>query len=109
MNWRSGHRSPVADGEVLALSQEMTITRDAFLHSLPAAVDHVPYRDDGREICADAAGARWRIVTTPMPELRIGLVRLARHRVEIFLTGYDEIRTRQFLDRFELYFRRGGG
>ena len=99
----------MADGEVLALSQDMTITRDAFLRSLPSAVDNVAYRDDGREIRALAAGATWRIVTTPLPELRIGLIRLGRQRVEIFLTGYDELRTKRFLERFELYFRRAGG
>jgi hypothetical protein len=37
------------------------------------------------------------------------MIRLPRHRVEIFLTGCGVEETRRFLARFELYFRRGGG
>jgi hypothetical protein len=99
----------VAEGEILVLSQDMTITRDAFLRSLPAAVGNVPFRTGDGEIRSRDSGHRWRIVLTPLPELRIGLIRLGRQRVEIFLTGYDEARTMRFLDRFELYFRRAGG
>ena len=99
----------MADDEVLALAQDMTITREEFLRSLPAAVDHVSYVVGEREIRAGDPTRRWRIVLTPLPDLALGVVRLARHRVEIFLAGYDPTATRRFLERFELYFRRGGG
>jgi hypothetical protein len=99
----------VADGEVLALAQDMTITRDAFLRSLPAAVNHVELSVDGDEIRSLDPAQRWRITMRPLPNLRIALISLERQRVEIFLAGYDERRTRAFLDRFELYFRRAGG
>lgn len=99
----------MADDEVLALTQDMTITRGEFLRSLPAAVDHASYDVGQREIRARDPARRWRIVLTPLPDLSLGLVRLARHRVEIFLAGYDPAATRRFLERFELYFRRGGG
>lgn len=87
----------------------MTITRDAFLRSLPGAVNHVAFDADGGAIRSVAPGEAWRIVLTPLPDLSIGLVRLARQRVEIFLTGYDAAATKRFLERFELYFRRAGG
>ena len=91
------------------LAQDMTITRDAFLRCLPAAVDQVEFRvGDGDIRPLDPAGG-WRIRLTELSELRIGLIRLARHRVEIFLAGHDEAATRRFVDRFELYYRRGGG
>jgi hypothetical protein len=99
----------VADGEILALCQEMTITRDDFLRSLPAAVSHVAFAADRGEIRSLDPAHAWRIALTALPELRIGLVRLGRYRVEVFLAGYDPARTRGFLERFELYFRRGGG
>ena len=99
----------MAEGEVLALSQEMTITREAFLRSLPAAVGNVPFGTGDREIRSLDPGRPWRIVLTELPLLEIGLIRLARQRVEIFLTGYDEAGRKGFLERFELYFRRAGG
>ena len=37
------------------------------------------------------------------------MIRLPRHRVEIFLTDCEAEETRRFLERFELYFRRAGG
>ena len=99
----------MADGEVLALCQEMTITRNEFLRSLPAAVADVAFAADGGDIRSLDPAHAWRIALTPLPDLRIALVRLGRYRVEIFLRGYDDVRTRRFLERFELYFRRGGG
>src|SRR5512144_908759 len=96
-------------GEVLALCQEMSISREDFLRSLPAAVEHAAFRVSGSEFgfARDARG--WRIVRTQLPDLEIGLIALPRQRVEIFLTGYDEAASRQFLERFERYFRRAGG
>jgi len=99
----------VAEGEVLALCQDMTITRDAFLRSLPAAVSHVAFAADGGDIRSLDPAHAWRVALSPLPELRIGLIRLGRYRVEIFLTGYDPARAKGFLERFELYFRRAGG
>ncbi len=106
---RSGRRSRVAETEVLALAQDMTISRESFLRALPAAVDHAPFAIEGAEIRPVDAGLGWRIVVTPLPELPSGLIVLPRHRVEIHLNGFDQARTRAFLQRFELYFRRAGG
>jgi hypothetical protein len=100
---------PVADHEILASRQEMTISRDAFLRSLPAAVGNVAFSVDGDQIRPLDPKHGWRIVATPLPDLRIALIRLPRQRVEIFLAGFDEVQTKRFLERFELYFRRAGG
>ena len=99
----------MADGELLALRQDMTITREAFLRSLPAAVGNVAYVVGGTEFSYSDRGCGWRIVLASLPDLELGSIRLPRYRVEIHLTGYDEGATRRFLDRFELYFRRAGG
>ena len=95
--------------EVLALAQEMTIARDEFLRSLPAAVAGAAFVVEGRDIRPVEPGQGWRIVLEPLPDLCLGAIRLARHRVAIHLAGRDEVQTRRFLERFELYFRRGGG
>ena len=99
----------MAPAEVLALTQDMTLSRDEFLRSLPGAVAGAAFEAQGSDIRPLDPAQAWRIALTPLPDLAIGLIRLARHRVEIFLAGYDEVRTRRFLERFELYFRRAGG
>ena len=99
----------MADGEVLALAQDMTISRDAFLQSLPAAIGHAGFRFDAEEIRPLDPQQKWRIVITPLAELRIGMLALPRQHVEIFLADYDADETEHFLARFELYFRRAGG
>jgi len=87
----------------------MTISRDAFLRSLPAAVADAAFLVDGGNIRPLDPNQKWRIVITGLSDLSIGMIRLPRHRVEIFLTDCGVEETRRLLDRFELYFRRGGG
>ena len=99
----------MAEHEVLALAQDMTIAREAFLRALPAAVGHAPFTIEGNEIRPVDPTQRWRVVATPLPDLRLGLIVLPRQHVEIHLAGYDDVRRRAFLDRFELYYRRAGG
>lgn len=99
----------MSDGERLALRQEMTISRDAFVRGLPAAVAHAPYRVQGDDFVHGKATHGWRIRLTPLPERRIASLVLERHAVEIHLRGYDAEGERAFLERFELAFRRGGG
>lgn len=94
---------------MLAQCQDMTTTRAAFLRSLAIALDNVPFAMDGETLRSLDAAQAWRITLTPLPELRLGLITLSRHRVEIYLAGYDAARTQDFLARFERYFRRAGG
>jgi hypothetical protein len=99
----------VAEGETLALSQEMTIGRGAFLANLPAAVPGIAFEVAGNEVRARDGERRWRIALMPLPDLCLGALRLPRHRVEIWLAGYDPSAQSRFLERFELAFRRAGG
>jgi hypothetical protein len=99
----------VGKAEVLALSQDMTIARDEFLRSLPGAVAGAAFAVEGSAIRPVEPGQGWRIALDPLPDLCLGAIRLQRHRVTIFLADHDDAATRRFLERFELYFRRGGG
>jgi hypothetical protein len=99
----------VRDAEGLALCQDMTISRADFLRSLGQAAGDAPFVVAGPEIRHDDGERAWRIVLTPLADLVIGSIRLPRHRVAIHLAGYDPAAARRFLERFELYFRRGGG
>ncbi len=93
----------------LSLRLEMTTTRADFLRLLPAAVNHVAFSEEG-DAFVHCDGVRgWRIGLQPLPQLRIGVVRLDRHRVDFEFTGYSTAEIDAFMARFELYFRRGGG
>jgi hypothetical protein len=99
----------VAEREILALSQEMTISREDFLRLLPGAVEDAHFRVDGDQIRPVDAERHWRIVLSLLDDLRLGAIRLPRHRVEIHLTGDDADEHHRFVARFELHYRRAGG
>ena len=88
---------------------EMTTTRADFLRLLPAAVNHVPFVDEGDAFVHRKGARGWRIGFHLLPQLRIGRVRLERHRVEFSFADYSAAEIENFIARFELYFRRGGG
>ena len=93
----------------LPQSFEMSITRADFLRLLPAAVGHQAFSVEGGRIEHRDGRRSWSIRLTALPDLSIGLVRLARHRVVLAFEGYGEEEVAAFIRRFELYFRRGGG
>lgn len=88
---------------------DMTITRADFRRLLPAAVNHVPYSEQGDGFVHQDGARGWRIGLAPLPQLQIGLIRLERHRVEFEFSGYAAAEIEAFMARFERYFRRGGG
>jgi hypothetical protein len=49
------------------------------------------------------------MVLHPLADRHLGLLRLPRLDVQIFLCGYAREETDRFLERFELQFRRAGG
>ena len=86
-------------------SFEMSIARSDFDRLLPAAVGNQPFA------CEEGgyAGADWRIVLETLPDLAIAGVRLERLRVRLQFDAGDAQTIAAFLQRFHLYFRRGGG
>jgi len=88
---------------------EMSISREEFLRTLPAAVAGAHFRVEGELISYGDASRGWHIRLVPMKALKIGLLDLPRHDVHISLIGYLEPEGKAFLERLEVYFRRGGG
>lgn len=88
---------------------EMSITRADFRRLLPAAVNHVAFVEEDRAYTYTESGRGWRIGFEPLPLLRLGLIRLVRHQVDIKFSGYSARDIEDFMARFEMYFRRGGG
>lgn len=93
----------------LPRSFDMTVTRAEFLRLLPAAVGGSTFVEEPDGFVRRERDRCWRIGFAELPELRIGLVRLMRHRVEFEFEGYAVDEIEAFMARFELYFRRGGG
>jgi len=87
----------------------MTITRSDFLRLLPAAVNQATFVVAGENIVHWEEGRCWRMTLAPLPELKLGAIRLERHRLDLAFENYPEAEIAAFLKRFELYFRRGGG
>ena len=88
-----------------SLRHEATITRADFLRILPAAAG----TDDFHEADGRFLGDGWSIRLTPIAALKIGIVQMERHRVEIEFDGLTAEEQDRFMRRFTLYYQRGGG
>jgi hypothetical protein len=86
-------------------SYDATITRGDFLRVLPQATGCDSIRVDGDRF----SGPGWSLLLTSIPPLSIGMFRLERHRIEIAFEGMPADDQERFMDRFTLYFQRGGG
>jgi hypothetical protein len=86
-------------------SYDATITRADFLRLLPAATGEAGFiEQDGL-----FRGPGWELRFSPISPLEIGMVRLERHRVEIAFEGMTPEAEETFMQRFTLYYQRGGG
>jgi len=99
----------VAEGERLALRQDMTLSRAEFLRGLPGAAGTADFVTDAHGVRSRDPGPRWRIALESLPDLSLGMIRLPRQRVEVYFSGFDDDAARKWLARFELYYRRAGG
>ncbi|MCK9381804.1 MAG: hypothetical protein M0P95_12175 [Sulfuritalea sp.] len=87
------------------LTYDATTTREDFVRLLRLATGGAEFS----EIDGGFGGQGWSIRLTRMPPLEIGLVRLERHRVEIEFDGLTAEEQDRFMQRFTLYYHRGGG
>jgi len=87
------------------LAYDATTTRQDFIRLLPQAAGEAELREIDGRFC----GRGWSIRLTRIPPLEIGLVRLERHRVEIEFDGLTVEEQDRFMQRFTLYYQRGGG
>lgn len=93
----------------LPLSFEMTTTQAELRRLLPAAVNHVPFADEDGAFVHHGGARSWRITLKPLPQLVLGSVQLERYRLDFEFSGYSAEEIEDFMTRFEMYFRRGGG
>lgn len=95
--------------EPTVIERDMAVSHADFRRTLPAALGRRP-SDDGNGTFILADGRRKvTIALGPEEERALGQMRFPRTRVRIELSGYDEADVKAFLERFDAYFRRGGG
>ncbi len=96
-------------GDLVALDREMGCTREDLLRWLPEATGHAPASVQGDAIVLAVAGGEVRIVARELPPRRIALVALPVLAVSFRFRGLDAAARAAFVERFDLYTRRGGG
>lgn len=87
------------------LTYDATTTREDFVRLLPQATGNVEFQAIDDRFC----GRGWSLRLTPIPPLEIGMFRLERHRIEIEFGGLTLDEQDRFMQRFTLYYQRGGG
>lgn len=87
----------------------MSISVGEFRQSLTAMLGRDSYVADAAGYYGMLGDGSWAMVLEAMPPLRIALLVLPRHRVHIRLEGVSQDEAGTFMERFDLYFRRGGG
>ena len=87
----------------------MSISRDEFLRTLPAALGASEFAVAGDVVCVRDGTRLIEIEFSEQTPLRVGSLTLPAARVELRFEGYNEEEIAQAAERFDLYFRRGGG
>jgi hypothetical protein len=98
-----------ATREEISFSREMGIGHAEFLRTLPRAVAGLPYTVEDDTVILDDGGRRLRISLSPRGERVVGSVRLPTSVVSFKFSGYTRGEVERFMNRFDLYFHRGGG
>ncbi|MCB1874262.1 MAG: hypothetical protein KDI49_20040 [Gammaproteobacteria bacterium] len=89
--------------------REMGLTFSEFMRTLPAAIEPLTFNLDGRSVSILHPAGSIQLVLHETGERKIASMRLPVTRVEFRFTGLDALHRKAFMDRFDLYFHRGGG
>lgn len=88
---------------------EMTISHADFFRTLPAVMGETPYTVEGNAVTAKWSGGTVEIALSPEGKRSFGPIPLPVTHVEMLFRGLGEEKARDFLARFDNYYRRGGG
>lgn len=87
----------------------MGCTRAELLRWLPGATGGAPVRAEGDDLVLRVGRGQVHLALREFPPRRIALVSLPVLAVRFTFAGLDAEERRAFLERFDLYTRRGGG
>ncbi|HEY5717866.1 MAG TPA: hypothetical protein VIS52_05175 [Motiliproteus sp.] len=92
--------------------KEMGITIDGFVRTLPNAAGQWCITREGMQFQLSHphhTGAVISILLQPLPPRRIASLTLPVTQVELQFEGLNTAQVSQFLQRFDLYYHKGGG
>jgi len=108
--WRFGRRLPgVEMCSQLRLKREMTISHADFLRTLPSALNNKSYEINGDRVTLKSENRKLQILLFPESSRQLGPVSLPVTRVEFVFSGHSPREVEQLIERFDIYYRRGGG
>ncbi len=87
----------------------MTITHKDFFRLLPRALNGLEYSVSGNEIAVIDGTKQVQIRISDEEVRQLASVKFPRTKVEIELLGFGEDEAGQFVTRFDLAYRKGGG
>ncbi len=91
------------------MHRQMAISWAEFQRTLPTALAPYAYRTGERSVNARVGTGEVEITLGPTGERRLGSLSLPLTDVRFEFRDLDAESRRAFMERFELYFRRGGG
>ena len=94
---------------VYRLTQDMGLTHVEFFNTLPAAIAHQDFVVEDNVVRIEYEGRRVLIELGCEQVRKIALLRLPHTEVTLSFFHFTTEQRNQFLTRFDLYFRRGGG
>ena len=90
-------------------TQDMGLTHAEFFKTLPSAIEHREFSVDGVVVRIDYDG-RYVVIELGCEQIReIALLRMLHTEVTFSFHQFSDEQRTQFMHRFDLYFRRGGG
>jgi hypothetical protein len=89
--------------------RRMSISRNEFFRTLPDALGTNAFVAAGDGVKLESDGRRLEVLFREEAPLRIASLTLPSAVVELRFAGYGEPEIAAALQRFDLYFRRGGG
>lgn len=87
----------------------MGVSHAEFFSVLPRLLDRHDYRVDGNTVVHEYDGKRIAFTLGPEMQRKIASIRLPVTRIEVTMDGFSEQEQKEFMERFDLRFRRGGG
>jgi hypothetical protein len=106
---RRGLGCPANVSDTVIISREMGCTRQELVGWLPRAVGDATFEVVGDRILIHPGQGQVQIELRQAPARRLGLLCLPVLRVTIQFSGLSQAAREQFLHRFDLATRRGGG
>jgi hypothetical protein len=96
--------------EPVRVERHLAISHKDFMRTLPAALGRRPDTEDPANILVKSGpDKRLEIRLSPEGSRQIGSLTLPQTGVALEFVGYTSQEIEQFMQRFDAYYRRGGG